>query len=130
MSSSRNYEQKARMVPYVRKIQLTNNNNRQSRRKPPKLCPDCKDTNNCVKLLSSKVNRIEEIVNDFHKNLPRQKVENFSLYSAKFTVNNVPCELEYDLSNFTLEELQKLVNFTTHKTTTLRKIDNKIDTVK
>ena len=111
MSSSRNYEQKARMVPCVRKIQLINNNNRQSRRKPSKLCPDCKDTNNCVKLLLSKVGRIEEIVDNFYRNLPRQK--EFSLYRAKFTVNNVPCELEYDLSNFTLEEL---VNFTTtHK---------------
>src|ERR1043165_5804143 len=112
MSSSRSYEQKARMMPYVKKIQLINNDKR-SRRKPPKLCPDCKDTNNCVKLFSSKVNRIEEIVNDFYKNLPVQRTEQFSLYSAKFTINNVPCELEYDLTNFTIEELQKLVDLTT-----------------
>src|SRR6266540_447375 len=110
--SSKNYDQKARMVPYVRKIHLINNN-RRSRRKPPKLCPDCKDTNNCVKLFSSKVNRIEEIVDDFYKNLSKKRTEQFSLYNAKFTVNNVPCELEYDLSSFTLEELQKLVKFTT-----------------
>ena len=124
MSSSRNYEQKARMVPYVRKIQTINSDNRQSRRKSPKLCPDCKDTSNCVKLLSSKVNRIEEIVNDFYKNPPKPKVEQFSLYNAKFTINNVPCELEYDLSKFTMDELQKLVNFTLHKRSNIYKLLN------
>ncbi|RIA95197.1 hypothetical protein C1645_817042 [Glomus cerebriforme] len=31
--------------------------------------------------------------------------------SAKFTLNNVPCELEYNLSDFSLEDLQKLAIF-------------------
>ncbi|CAG8684208.1 1813_t:CDS:1, partial [Funneliformis caledonium] len=81
-------------------------------KKPPKLCPDCKDTNNCVKLFSGKVNRIEEIVDNFCSGLPKKKAEKFSIYNTKFLLNNVPCEIEYDLANFTLEELQKLANFT------------------
>jgi len=113
MSSSRNHEQRARGMPYVRKIQLIDGNNQRSRRKPPRPCSDCKDTNDLVKFVSSKVDRIEEIVNDFHENPPRRKVQRFSLYNAKFTVNSVPCELEYDLSNFTIDELQRLVVFTT-----------------
>ncbi|PKY27036.1 hypothetical protein RhiirB3_442593 [Rhizophagus irregularis] len=30
--------------PYIQKIVLNSNNNRRVRRKPPKLCPDCKET--------------------------------------------------------------------------------------
>ncbi len=88
--SSKNHEQKTRMTPYVRKASLNNN------RRP---CPDCKDTDNCVKSLSSKMNRIEEIVNNFYKNLPKNEA------SERFNAN--------DLSNLTLEELQKLATFTT-----------------
>ncbi|PKY46828.1 hypothetical protein RhiirA4_543584 [Rhizophagus irregularis] len=40
--------------PYVQKIVLNSNNNRRVRRKPPKLCPDCKETSDCVKIFSSK----------------------------------------------------------------------------
>ena len=43
------------------------------------------------------------------------KNNKFSMFNAKFTLNNVPCELEYDLSKFNLENLQKLVIFTTQK---------------
>ncbi|CAB4481375.1 unnamed protein product [Rhizophagus irregularis] len=82
MSSKNNYEQR---TSYVQRFNLSNMSNMRTRRKPQKLCPDCKETNDCVKLLSNKVN--------------------------KFILNNVPCELEYDLSKFTLENLQKLVNF-------------------
>src|ERR1043165_2214084 len=108
-----NYEQGTRMTPYVQKIQLNSNkkNERRSRRKPPKPCADCKHTSNNVKFLSSKINRIEELVHDISKILPK-KTE-FSIYNAKFTLNNVPCELECDLTSFTLEEIQSLVNFTT-----------------
>ncbi|CAB4428413.1 unnamed protein product [Rhizophagus irregularis] len=81
------------------------------RRKPQKLCYNCKETIDCVKLVSNKVNKIEEIVNNF-KNL-QKKPEKLSKFNAKFTLNNVPCELEYDLSSFTLENLQKLVAITT-----------------
>ena len=39
---------------------------------------------------------------------------NFShWFGANFTLNNVPCELEYNLSKFTFENLQKLVIATT-----------------
>src|SRR6266516_2231649 len=111
MSSKNNYEQ-TRRTPYVQKINLSNNNMR-TRRKPPKLCPDCKETNDCIKLFSNKVNKIEETVNNFYKNLRKKETRQVSIFNAKFTLNNIPCELEYDLSNFTLENLQKLVIFTT-----------------
>ncbi|GBC00961.1 hypothetical protein RclHR1_04010008 [Rhizophagus clarus] len=109
--SSKPYESRA-YKPYVQKIKLSNNNKR-TRRKPSKLCPDCKDANDYIELLSSKVSKIEEIVDNF-KNLPKNKTNNkLSLFNAKFSLNNIPCELEYDLSNFTLENLQKLVISTT-----------------
>ena len=92
--SSKNYEQKPRGVPYyVQKINL-GNNNRRSRRRPPKLCLDCKETKDCIKLISSKVNRIEEIVNNFDANLPKWETNRFAKFNAKFTLNNIPCELQ------------------------------------
>ncbi|GBB89639.1 hypothetical protein RclHR1_01640001 [Rhizophagus clarus] len=99
--------------PYVQKIVLNSNGSRRVKRKPPKLCPDCKETNDCVKIISSKVNKIEETVNNFYKNLPKKNNYQFSTFNAKFTLNNVPCEVEYDLSKFSLDSLQKLVIFTT-----------------
>src|ERR1700722_13566213 len=114
--SSTNYEKKARGTPpYVQKIRL-DNDNRRIRKRPPKFCPDCKETSNCVKFLSNKVNKIEEVIDNFYKNSSDKKYtksNQLSIFNAKFTLNNVPCELEYDLSKFTLENLQKLVNFTT-----------------
>ncbi|RIA95168.1 hypothetical protein C1645_817006 [Glomus cerebriforme] len=110
--SSKREELRKRDSPYryVQKFNLSNNNKRIKRRNL--VCLDCKETNDCISLFSNKVNKIEEIVNDFHKNIPKKKTE-FSIFNAKFTLNNVPCELEYDLSKFTLENLQKLVIFTT-----------------
>ncbi|CAB4428391.1 unnamed protein product [Rhizophagus irregularis] len=99
----------SRTHPYIQKINL--DNSKRIRRKPQKLCYNCKETIDCVKLVSNKVNKIEEIVNNF-KNI-KKKPEKFSKFNAKFTLNNVPCELEYDLSSFTLENLQKLVAITT-----------------
>src|SRR2546423_9274859 len=89
---------------YIQKIDL-GNNNRKPRRNTPKLCSDCKETNDCTKLFSSHVNRIEEIICDFCKRLPKKEP---SLFNVKFALNNIPCELEYDLSRFTFENLQKL----------------------
>ncbi|CAB5366480.1 unnamed protein product [Rhizophagus irregularis] len=110
--SSKNYEPRTGGAPYIQRIKLCNSNNKKARRKPLKLCSDCKETKACVSLISSKVNRIEEIINNYHKN-PKKKIEQISKFNTKFTLNNVPCELEYDLSNFTLENLQKLAIFTT-----------------
>ena len=104
-------QQQYRIDPYIQKIN-PNYNNKRIRKKPPKLCPDCKDANDCVELISNRVNRIEEIVDKF-KNLPKKKIDKISKFNAKCMLNNVPCELEYDLSNFTLENLQKLVMITT-----------------
>ncbi|RGB41219.1 hypothetical protein C1646_752398 [Rhizophagus diaphanus] len=111
--SSNNYEPRAFEASFFTQIiNLNSNNGKKTRGKYTKLsCSYCKDTNDSVNLLSNKVNRIEAIINNF-KNLPRNKPE-LSLFNAKFTLNNVSCELEYDLSNFTLENLQKLASFTT-----------------
>lgn len=106
------YKQKSRGLPYVQKIDFDNNSKR-IRRKSPKLCSECKETNDCVKLVSSKMGRIEEIINNFDKNFSIKNVAQFSKFNAKFTLNNIPCELECNLSNFTLENLKKLVNITT-----------------
>src|SRR3954468_12018270 len=94
---------------YIQKIDL-GNNNRKPRRNSPKLCPDCKETNDCTKLFSSHVNKVEGIIHGFFKNLPKEEPY---LFNVKFAMNNVPCELECDLSKFTFENLQKLVIFTT-----------------
>jgi hypothetical protein len=99
-----------RTHPYIQKINL--DSNKKIRRKPPKLCYNCKETIDCVKLVSNKVDRIEGIVNNL-KNLQKEKSDKLSKFNAKFTLNNVPCELEYDLSSFTLENLHKLVVITT-----------------
>jgi hypothetical protein len=109
--SSRNYEPRTGGAPYVQKIKL-NDNNKRTKKKSSKLCANCREANDCVSLFSSKVNRIEEIVNNCHKN-SKKRIEQISKFNTKFTLNNVPCELEYDLSNFTLENLQKLAIFTT-----------------
>ncbi|GES95467.1 hypothetical protein GLOIN_2v1781086 [Rhizophagus clarus] len=99
--------------PYVQKIVLNSNGSRRVRRKPPKLCPDCKETSDCVNIISSEVNKIEEIVNNLHTNLSKKNNQQFSTLNAKFTLNNVPCEMKYDLSEFSLEYLQRLVILTT-----------------
>jgi hypothetical protein len=98
-------------MSYIRKIDLGNNNKRTRNKK--KLCPDCKESNDYVNLFSNKISKIEGIVDELRTNLPSKKINQFSIFNAKFTLNNVPCELEYNLSKFSLEDLQKLVIFTT-----------------
>ena len=66
--SSKKCGTKPRGSLYVQKINL-NDNDRKPRRMPPKLCLNCEETNEYVKLLSSRVNRIEEIVDNFYKNI-------------------------------------------------------------
>ncbi|CAB4390442.1 unnamed protein product [Rhizophagus irregularis] len=101
-------------MSYIRKIDLGNDNKR-TRNKKNSLCPSCTETNDYVNLFSKKINQIEEIVDKLRKNsnLPSKKADQFLIFNAKFTLNNVPCELEYNLSKFSLEDLQKLVIVTT-----------------
>ncbi|CAB4376583.1 unnamed protein product [Rhizophagus irregularis] len=110
--SSKNYGKKAcGTPPYVQKFRFEN---KIKKRKPLKNCFDCKEMSDSVKLFSSKVNKIEEVINNFYKNpIKKNKNNHFSIFNAKFTLNNIPCELEYDLSKFSLENLHKLVIFTT-----------------
>ncbi|PKC72226.1 hypothetical protein RhiirA1_452583 [Rhizophagus irregularis] len=45
------------------------------------------------------VNIIEEVNDNFYKNpIKKNKINQLNIFNAKFTLNNVPCELEYDLS--------------------------------
>ncbi|CAB4428328.1 unnamed protein product [Rhizophagus irregularis] len=122
--SSKNQETRTCMTPsYVQKINLNNHNGR-TKRRPRKLCQNRIETNDYVNIFSRRVNRVEEIVDNF-KNHSKKKSVRPSIFNAKFTLNNVPCELEYDLSKFSLEDLQKLVIFKTscnnhYKNTSLR----------
>ncbi|GBC09833.1 hypothetical protein RclHR1_09150004 [Rhizophagus clarus] len=110
--SSSNYAQKTCGTPsYIQKIRLDNHVCKIRKRKPTKVCPDCKETNDSVELFSSKVNKLEQVIDNFYKNLTKKN--QFSTFNAKFHLNNVPCELEYDLSKFSLESLHKLMIFTT-----------------
>ncbi|CAB4481388.1 unnamed protein product [Rhizophagus irregularis] len=99
------------IVNVYQKIRIDSGGKR-IKKKPPKHCQNCKETNDCVKLFLNKTNRLEGIVGNFRKNPPK-KTNKISVFRAKFTLNSVPCELEYDLSCFTLESLQKLADFTT-----------------
>ncbi|CAB4428406.1 unnamed protein product [Rhizophagus irregularis] len=81
MSSKNDHEQR---TPYVQRVNLSNI---RTRSKPQKPCPDCKETNDC--------NKIEEV--NFHENpIKQNKVNSFSIFNAKFTLNN---ELEYIFRN-------------------------------
>ncbi|GBC10270.1 hypothetical protein RclHR1_00950007 [Rhizophagus clarus] len=113
--TSKNYGREThRTSPYVQKIRLDKIACRIGKRKPPKVCPDCKETNDSVKLISSKIGKIEEAIGNFYKqSLKKNNNRQLSIFNAKFKLNNVPCELEYDLSRFSLENLHKLVIFTT-----------------
>ncbi|GES95484.1 hypothetical protein GLOIN_2v1779527 [Rhizophagus clarus] len=113
--SSKNHEQETRgTLPYVQKIRLNNNACRIKKRKPPKFCPDCKETNDSVKLFSSKVDKIEAAIGNLYKqSLKKNNNRQLSIFNAKFKLNNIPCELEYDLSKFSLTNLHKLAIFFT-----------------
>ncbi|GBB83581.1 hypothetical protein RclHR1_10290003 [Rhizophagus clarus] len=108
--SSKNHRQETRGTPsYVQKIRLNNNACKIKKGKPPKICPDCKETNDSVKIFSRKVDKIEEAIGNLYKqSLKKNKNRQLSIFNAKFKLNNIPCELEYDLSNFSLENLHKL----------------------
>ncbi|PKC72225.1 hypothetical protein RhiirA1_452582 [Rhizophagus irregularis] len=95
--SSKNYGQKTcGTPPYVQKIQFEN---KIKKTNPPKICSDCEEMSDSVKLFSSKVNKVEEVNDNFYKNpIKKNKINQYSIFNAKFTLNNVSCELEYDLS--------------------------------
>ena len=52
------------------------------------------ETNNSVKLILNKVNKIEKIVNNFN-NLSKKKIGDISKFVAKFTLNDIPYELKF-----------------------------------
>src|SRR5688572_4184638 len=95
-------------------------------------------SNNSLKSISSKINKIEEIVGNFYKSLPKKNTENFILNKLEykeleelvdFIIQNYKCPTSsnkndnnenfthdhtpYDLSNYSIKELENLVNFTT-----------------
>ncbi|PKK73948.1 hypothetical protein RhiirC2_775423 [Rhizophagus irregularis] len=100
--SLKNYEQKTcGTPPYVQNICFENNACKIIKEsKTQKVCSDCKEMRDSVKLISSKTSKTEEVIDDFYKNpIRKSKINQFSIFDAKFILNNVPCELEYDLSN-------------------------------
>ncbi|CAB4481409.1 hypothetical protein RhiirA1_429334, partial [Rhizophagus irregularis] len=126
--SSKNYgKNTCGTPPYVSKIRFEN---KIKKRKPPKICSDCKETSDSVKLFSNKVNKLEEVIDNFYKNpIKKNKNNQFSIFNAKFTLNNVPCELEYDLSKFSLDNLHKLVIFTTQHCNNNNKYSSSIENI-
>jgi|tagenome__1003787_1003787.scaffolds.fasta_scaffold15994579_1 hypothetical protein len=63
----------------------------------PNLCPDYKNTKKCFMLFSSK-----SIVDNFYKDFSKKNAEKLSIFNAKLTLNNAPCELE---CNFTIAKI-------------------------
>ncbi|RGB30351.1 hypothetical protein C1646_765453 [Rhizophagus diaphanus] len=126
--SSKNYGQKTcGTPPYVQKIRFEN---KIKKRNPQKICSDCKETSDSIKLFSSKVNKLEEIIDNFYKNpIKKNKNNQISIFNAKFTLNHIPCELEYDLSKFSLENLHKLVIFTTQHCNNNNKYSTSIENI-
>ncbi|PKC02487.1 hypothetical protein RhiirA5_425150 [Rhizophagus irregularis] len=70
---------------------------------PPSICSDCKETSDSVKLVSSKVNKLEGITDNFYENpIKMNKNNQFSIFNnAKFTLNN---------AKSTLEQLRKILH--------------------
>ncbi|PKY27035.1 hypothetical protein RhiirB3_442591 [Rhizophagus irregularis] len=98
----KNYGQKTcGTPPYVQNICFENNACKIIKEsKTPKVCSDCKEMSDSVKNHYNKANKTEEVIDDFYKNpIRKSKINQFSIFNAKFILNNVPCELEYDLSN-------------------------------
>ncbi|PKC71044.1 hypothetical protein RhiirA1_454022 [Rhizophagus irregularis] len=97
--SLKNYGQKTcGTPPYVQNICFENNACMPCKiikeSKSPKICSDCKEMSDSIKLISSKANKTEEVIDDFYKNpIKKNKVNQFSIFNAKFA-------LDYDLSKF------------------------------
>ncbi|CAI2168844.1 12051_t:CDS:2 [Funneliformis geosporum] len=72
-------------------------------------CNSCDDSDNCMKLLSERLVRIENLVNNLYK-LTQGELVNSKKYPSKQnrTIYNI------DLTSCKLEDLQRLVNFTTN----------------
>ncbi|RGB41208.1 hypothetical protein C1646_752384 [Rhizophagus diaphanus] len=81
--SSKNYGQRSCETPQIRF------ENKIKKRNSPKICSDCEEMSDSDKLFSSKVNKIEEVNDNFYKNpIKKNKINQFSIFNAKFTSNN------------------------------------------
>lgn len=98
--------------PYSQKVNLKDNSDKRKKLAFER-CFSCKETNKAINFLASKVDRVEKIVKNLEDISSKNKTKNdFSKFSINFCLNNIPCELEYNLSSFSLENLQKLAVFT------------------
>ncbi|CAB5383274.1 unnamed protein product [Rhizophagus irregularis] len=84
--SSKNYgKNTCGTPPYVSKIRFEN----KIKKKPPKICSDCKETSDSVKLISSKANKTEEIIDDFYKNpIRKKKLHKLVIFTTQHCNNN------------------------------------------
>ncbi|CAG8488687.1 15310_t:CDS:2 [Funneliformis mosseae] len=69
-------------------------------------CNSCDDSDNCMELLTERLARIETLVNNLYK------LTQEGLHNSKKNQNRTLCNI--DLTSCKLEDLQKLVNFTTN----------------
>ncbi|CAG8753499.1 hypothetical protein GLOIN_2v1789812 [Rhizophagus irregularis DAOM 181602=DAOM 197198] len=84
MSSKNDHEQR---TPNIQKINLSN---MRTIRKPQRLCPYCKETNDC--------NKIEEVIDNFHENPIKQNKAKSTLGQlAKISSNNLSQAQIYEL---------------------------------
>jgi len=86
------------------------------RQPPKKSCARCKESANCVKLLSTKVGRIEELVNTLEKiTHPQNDLLNgpFITEEPQLFDHTKMLTLTSDFSNYSLDDLQNLVRMAT-----------------
>ncbi|GBC02155.1 hypothetical protein RclHR1_04490001 [Rhizophagus clarus] len=96
--------------PYERIVKTNRNNNH------PKDCNSCNDSGNCMKLLTERLARIEDLVNNLYK--ITQGLKNSKKNHVHIDNNNSKKKVQMfrniDLSTCKLDDLQKLVIFATN----------------
>ncbi|CAG8523501.1 7967_t:CDS:2 [Funneliformis mosseae] len=90
-------------------------------------CARCKESNKCVKMIRSRIHRLEELVNNIAKTTdnyytgikerqtPQQSLQflPYSIQSDSKPASNVPISF-YDISNFSMEDLQLVISAITN----------------
>ncbi|CAB4440390.1 unnamed protein product [Rhizophagus irregularis] len=104
--------------PYERIIKPNNNinNNNNNNNDHSKDCNSCNDSGNCMKLLTERLARIEDLVNNLYK--LTQGLKNSKKNPVYSDINTSKQKVRMfrniDLSTCKLDDLQKLVIFTTN----------------
>ncbi|GET63593.1 hypothetical protein GLOIN_2v1773332 [Rhizophagus irregularis DAOM 181602=DAOM 197198] len=65
-----------------------------------------------VKNHYNKANKTEEVIDDFYKNpIRKSKINQFSIFNARFTLNNVSLRIIIRFIKISLKKLHKLIHF-------------------